>query len=672
MSGSHEVPAAGIGGICGFIAVVGGIGCHGGEAGCSAMMGVKKQDLFIGAILLAGTVLATLNQTALNPALPSIMESLQVDAAVVQWLVSAYSLVNAIVIPSSAYLMGRFGTRKMFLFALSLFSLGSFLGAVAVNFPMVLVGRILQAVCAGINMPMMFAVLLLIFPREKRGTAMGIVTLAICCAPAIGPTVSGILVDAVGWHGVFWLVFILAVLLLVFAAFKLRPYGEFEKTTFDVPSVAMVGIGLLLLLLGISSVNQPEIVGFAAVGVVVGLVLVVLFARRQFKIETPFLNIKILKTRDFRVAAIVIMFIQATLLGVNVIMPLYIQNTLGFSAFISGLVMLPGAVLGGLGSVLAGRLFDKLGVRRSTVPCYAVMLVSGLGLVLLTDSSSIVLVAVVYAVFLGTLQFANTPMNTWGVNALDNSVIQHSTAITNTLNQVGASISTSGLMMAVSIGSASAVGLAPAQSAFAGQHLAFIALLGMVVVAMLIVLVFVRDRKTEPSDVASFAMETVPRSAGDHAGLLASQVMNGEPYFVRESATVRDAVRVLLEKKTGGIPIVSNDDRVVGFVSDGDIMKYVGSSGKRVLDSTFMLYVAPEDASYSERVAEIMNLNIMDIANKKVVAIDAGMPLETACMLLASNRIKKLPVTSGGKLVGTLSRADIVRGTMADLVTVGE
>ncbi len=636
------------------------------------MMGAKKQDLFMGVILLAGTVLATLNQTALNPALPSIMASLQVDAAVVQWLVSAYSLVNAIVIPASAYLMGRFGTRKMFLFALSLFSIGSFLGAVALNFPMVLVGRILQAICAGINMPMMFAVLLLIFPREKRGTAMGIVTLAICCAPAIGPTVSGILVDAVGWHGVFWLVFVLAVLLLVFAAFKLRPYGDFEKTTFDIPSVAMVGIGLLLLLLGISSINQPDIVGLAIVGAIVGFVLLVLFAKRQFKIEVPFLNIKILRTRDFRIAAIVIMFIQATLLGVNVIMPLYIQNTLGFSAFVSGLVMLPGAVLGGLGSVLAGHLFDKLGVRRSVIPCYVLMLIAAIGLVLLTDSSSIILVAAVYAVFLGTLQFANTPMNTWGVNALDNSVIQHSTAITNTLNQVGASISTSGLMMAVSIGSANAVGLTPVQSAFAGQHLAFIALLAMIVVAMLIVLIFVRDRKIEPSDAASYVMETIPHRGGKFAGLVTSQVMNDDPYFVRNTATVRDAVRVLMDKKTGGIPVADENGGVVGFVSDGDIMKYIGSSGKRVLDSTLMLYVAPEDESYVERVSSIMDLNIMDIANKKVVAIDEGTPVEAACTLMASNRIKKLPVTSNGKLVGTLSRADIVRGTMADLAAVSK
>lgn len=632
------------------------------------MMGAKKEDLTIGIIMLAGTVLATLNQTALNPALPSIMDTMSVDAATVQWLVSAYSLVNAIVIPASAYLMGRFGTRRMFLFAMCLFTLGSFLGAVSVNFWMVLAGRILQAMCAGINMPMMFAVLLLIFPRERRGQAMGIVTLAICCAPAVGPTISGLLVDTVGWHGVFWMVFILAAILLVFSAFKLKPYGDFEKTTFDIPSVIMVGFGLLLLLLGISSVNQPQIIGYAIVGVIVGIILLVAFSVRQFKIEVPFLNIKILKTRDFRIAAIVVMLIQATLLGINVIMPLYIQNALGYSALISGLVMFPGAVLGGLGSVLAGKLFDKFGVRKSTIPCYVVMILACVGLVALNTNSYILLVAVSYALVLGTLQYANTPMNTWGVNALDNSVIQHSTAITNTFNQIGASISTSGLMMIVAIGSASSTSTIPAEAAFAGQHLAFWAIFGMVIVAALIVLFFVRDRKTEPSSVASYTLESMPAS-GRLVELMAGQVMNKEPYFVKADATVREAISILVDKKTGGIPVVDDSGKVVGFVTDGDIMKYVGRSDHRVLDSTFLLYVAPEEDSYTDRIEELMNLNIMEIATRKVVAIDKETPVDSACTLLASSRIKKLPVTSEGELVGTLSRADIMRSTMSKLAT---
>lgn len=147
--------------------------------------------------------------------------------------------------------------------------------------------------------------------------------------------------------------------------------------------------------------------------------------------------------------------------------------------------------------------------------------------------------------------------------------------------------------------------------------------------------------------------------------------MNAEPYFVRDDATVRDAVLVLVQRKTGGVPAVDAEGTVVGFVTDGDIMKYVGRGKQQVLDATYMLYVATEGATYDERVHELLCLDVMDIATRKVVTIDEKTPVESACTLLAERHIKKLPVTRDGKLTGTLSRADIVRATMAELVSVG-
>lgn len=635
------------------------------------MKGVKKGDLTIGVILLLGTVLAMLNQTALNPALPSIMVDLNVDAATVQWLASAYSLVNAIVIPLSAYLMGRFGTRRIFLASLACFTVGSFLGAISTNFVVVLIGRILQAICAGVNMPMMFAVLLLIFPREMRGTAMGIVTLAICCAPAIGPTVSGLLVDTVGWHGLFWFVTALAVILLVVAAVKLKPYGNFERITFDAPSVVLVALGLLLLLLGISNLKTLDMIAVALVCIVVGLVILGVFVKRQLKLETPLLNVRVLKSRDFRTAAVVVMLIQATLIGLNLIMPLYIQNILGYSALASGLIMLPGAVLGGLGSVLAGRLFDRYGVRKCVVPGFIIMLIGAIALQTFGLDTSLVFVTVAYVIILGALQYCNTPTNTWGVNSLDNRVIQHGTALTNTLNQVGASLSTAILMMAITLGSAGSSSADAVQQALDGQHCAFAVVLVMVALATVLAVCFVRDRKTEPSEAASYAMESMPVSGAQYLGMLTGQVMNADPYYVRDTATVREAAVILMEKKTGGVPVVDAQQKVVGFVSDGDIMKYIGQSKQKVLDSTYMLYLAPEDAPFDERVRELLDLNVMTIATSKVVSIDGSTPVESACTLLADSHIKKLPVTSDGKLAGTLSRADIVRATMSELVSVG-
>lgn len=631
-------------------------------------MGVKKGDLTVGVILLLGTVLAMLNQTALNTALPSIMVDLNVDEATVQWLVSAYSLVNAIVISLSAYLMGRFGTRRLFLFAIGCFMVGSLLGALSSSFVVVLVGRILQAVCAGINMPMMFAVLLLIFPREKRGTAMGVVTLAICCAPAIGPTISGLLVDTVGWHGLFWLMAALAALLLIVGIAKLKSYGEFGRIGFDTPSVILVALGLVLLLLGISNLKVVDTMALAAVLIVVGLVVLALFVRRQLKLEEPLLNIRVLASGDFRTAAIVVMLTQAMLIGLNMIMPLYIQNILGYSALISGLIMLPGAVLGGLSSVFAGRLFDRVGVRKCVVPGFLVTLAGAVGLLFFGLDTSIVVVTVVYTIVLGALQYCNTPTNTWGVNALENRVIQHGTALTNVLNQVGASLATAILMIGITLGSAGSAASSAAAQALDGQRCAFAVVVVVVALACVLVLLFVRDRKTEPSDAASYVMEAIPVQGTGYAGLLAGDAMNADPYFITDGATVRDALVLLISKKTGGVPIVDADRRVVGFIADGDIMKYVGQSKQKVLDSTYMLYLAPDDTSFDERVQDVLERNAMAIATQKVIAIDEKTSVEAACTLLAEKRLKKLPVTKDGKLVGTLSRADILRGSMAGLV----
>ena len=177
-------------------------------------LGVGRKEMVMVAVLLAGTLLAVLNQTLLSPALPAIMGDLGVDATTVQWLTSGYSLVEAVVIPLSAYLIGRFSTRQLFISAFIIFTIGSLSATLAPNFWALLLGRVLQALCTGMSMPMVFTVILLIFPREKRGTAMGVIGLIIGFAPAVGPSLAGLLVDTVGWRALFAIVTTLAVIVV--------------------------------------------------------------------------------------------------------------------------------------------------------------------------------------------------------------------------------------------------------------------------------------------------------------------------------------------------------------------------------------------------------------------------------------------------------------------------
>lgn len=363
-----------------------------------SILGLNSKQMTIVGILLSGTLLAVLNQTLLSPALPVIMNDMAVDAPTVQWLTSGYSLVEAVIIPLSAYFIGRFSTRALFIGGVSLFTIGSFLAAIAPVFGVLLLGRMFQAAATGIVMPMVFTVILLIFPRERRGSAMGLVGLIIGFAPAIGPSLSGVLVDSVGWRFLFIIVTILGALIVLTATAKLKNYGNFEATSFDKISVVLCSLGLLAILYGLSSITSTDQVLLCALLILAGIVLMFFFVRRQLKLKVPLLRVEVLRTRDFAVNATLVACFQAALVGTGVLLPIYVQNILGYSALQTGLVMLPGAVLGAIIGFIAGRLFDRYGARKIIVPGSFLAFLGGAGLLLFDLTSGLLIITLVYTI----------------------------------------------------------------------------------------------------------------------------------------------------------------------------------------------------------------------------------------------------------------------------------
>lgn len=625
-------------------------------------MGVSKADFTIVIILILGTSLAILNQTALNPALPLIMQDMQVNATTVQWLVSAYSLVNAIIVPLSAYFMGRFSIRKLYLGNITLFAIGTLLGVLAPAFPVILAARILQAICAGIVMPMMFSVVLLIFPREKRGAAMGFVTLALCFAPTIGPTLSGIIVGLSGWRVLFAVMFVLALFLLATGAKLLQNFGDFEPCSFDVASVVMCAAGLLCVLYGFSTFSSSDNLMMTGGIILIGLIILIAFTQRQLRLETPLLKVDVFKVHDYRIMVLIAMILQGSLISLNVLMPLYIQNTLGYPAIATGLAMLPGALCGGAASIIAGRLFDRYGVRRCAVPGILGVLAGVGSLMFLGLDTNFFVIMLLYTIFPTAQHFTQTPMNTWGVNSLENRVIQHGNALTNTLNQVSASLMTALLISASALGAANSTASDPLAKQFDGQHLAFIVLTAVALVGVIIIVCFVKD---SPKKQITKPVET-NETAKD---ILVDQIMNKTPYYIYENATMKDCMTQLIEHATSGLPIVDEELHVVGFISDGDIMKYLGSTEHQILDSTLTLYVACDNPDFDERIHDLLETDIMDIATRKVISAETGESLIHACKVLSDRRIKKMPITENDVLVGILSRNDIVRETMEAFIS---
>lgn len=624
-------------------------------------LGLSRKQMTMVSVLLSGTLLAVLNMTLLTPALPTIMEEMNVSQTTVQWLTSGYSLVEAVIIPLSAYLMGRFSTRRLFMGGIGVFALGSIVAATAPNFWFILAGRMLQAVCTGAIMPMVSSVILMEFPRERRGSAMGLIGLIIGFAPTIGPTVSGIIVDSIGWRALFYIVFALALAVIVVAAFELRNTGEFERTRFDAPSVVLSTFGLVSLLYGLSSFSSTDNLALTLGLIAAGLVIIAFYVRRQNALDEPMLKLDILKSRRYRTAVIIIALFQAALIGMETIMPLYIQDVLGHSATVSGLTLLPGALLGAVTGMLAGRIFDRHGVRRPVLIGACIITAAALGFAfLLRIDTYIVVVSAVYATMALGIQFAMTPMNTWGVNSLPNDDIRYAQSTSNTINQVAASFGTALLVSISAFGSVAVPDGSALQQTFAGYHLSFSGTATIAILAVVLIVALVRNRAGD-ADAESVA---VHRAGGYTVG----DVMNPHAVTVPSSATVADAVGVMAKSRTNGISVVDGQGKLVGFIADREIGQYLQTQDASYSNPQANIYaLIRDDADLRDRHLALAHLNVMELAKTKVITVDSDMSLDDASKVLSTWKIKKAPVLHEGKLVGAISVHDLLYALMERL-----
>lgn len=619
-------------------------------------MGLTRQQTTMIAVLLVGAFLVVLNQTLLTPALPTIMDNLNVSATTVQWLTSGYALVEAVIIPLNAYLIGRFSTRKLFIGGMLLFTAGSALCAGAPSFPFLLLGRVMQACAAGVVMPMVFALILLIFPRENRGVGMGLVGLIISFAPAMGPSVSGVLVDSIGWRAQFVLVVGLALCVVIAALIALKKFEGFDRTTFDGLSVVLIAVGMVCLLYGISTSTSSPTPAIPAVLIVVGIAVIVLFFRRQLKLDNPILQVQVLRHREFLIITIIILFLEGVLIGGSVLFPMYIQNALQASATVSGLIMLPGALLGAFFGLLSGKLFDKYGVRGISVTGALVLLTGGISYVLLGDATPLFITCIAYTIVTLGIQALITPLNTWGINSLPNIELPHGNAIIATIEQVGSSLGTAFVVSLTALSSLYATAeMHAAEVSYIGCHFAFMGMLILVAVIAVLILVFVRDKKGAQAVAAvDGAMPGVDRP------WVVADIMNTNPSTLPATAKIRDAIAIMQETETNGVPLVDEAGKVVGFLSDGDILKYLARHESSQTDGVSYIIMLETD-SFRDRIRAIYDLDAMRLATKSVITVDAREHADLAFRTLADKKIKKAPVVQDGKLVGTLSRRNIMK-----------
>ena len=452
-----------------------------------------KKHLPILAILLAGAFITILNQTLITTALPPIMEDFNVTQNTVQYLQSIFMLVNGIMIPITAFLIAKFTTRRLFIFAIGIFTFGTLTAAVAPSFSLLLIGRVLQGMGAGIMMPLLQTIMFLIFHKNARGRAMGIFGVVIAFAPAIGPSLSGYLVDQFPWRSVFYVVFPIGLFITIAAYFVLKNVTERTNPKLDSLSIILSTFGFGGLLYAFSVAGN---VGWLATSVLisggVGAVTLFLFIRRQSQLEEPILEFKVFSYRLFSLATLLGMIVFGAMISSTVILPLYMQNLLGFSAFHSGLAMLPGAIVMGLMNPVTGALFDKYGAKWLLRTGLTILTVTTFIFATLTAETTFTYIAVLNAVRMLGISMVMMPSTTLGLNQLPQELIPHGTAMNNTFRQMAGAIGTAILItvMSTSAHDESVEGLVK------GVNMSFL-VTGLVAIVGLIIAFMINDSKKQ-------------------------------------------------------------------------------------------------------------------------------------------------------------------------------
>ena len=393
--------------------------------------------------MLIGGFFGLLNETLLTTALPKIMQDLNVDYTQVQWLITAFLLTNGIAIPLSAFITQRFTTRQVFITAVSIFLVGTLLGAVSPDFNTLLAARIIQALGSGMMMPLMMTTILDIFPPDQRGKYMGMFGLVIGLAPAIGPTLSGYLVEYFHWRALFYVVAPIALIALLISLKFVKNVGTTVKLPIDMLSVVLSILGFGGILYGTSAIahdgwENPVVL----VSIIGGMILVTLFVIRQLKLEVPLLNFSVFKNRQFSIGLIIMAFTMVSMIGSETVLPMFVQNLLGHTALESGLMLLPGAIVMGIMSVLSGILFERYGAKILSIIGMSIVIITTTFFVFMTTDTTALTITTVYTIRMVGLALGLMPLMTHTLNQLDMHMNAHGASMTNTVQQIAASIGT--------------------------------------------------------------------------------------------------------------------------------------------------------------------------------------------------------------------------------------
>ena len=403
-------------------------------------------------IMVFGTFFSLLCSTLMNIALPTFMNVFHISEAQVQWVTNGYMLVNALMIPVSSFLIKRFPFKNLFIIFSGIFLLGTIIGAIAWSFNLVVIARMIQALGAGMMMPLVNVLAIRYAKPGKKGQIMGIIGLAFNCAPILGPAISGFLLRFFSWRYLFLLIIPFAVITLLLSFFLLPKIPHNEHPRFNTLALILITGGLWSLLMGLSNVSNNHLLSFNVAGyVLIGLVFLLLFFLNQRHSNRQLINFGIFSHKQFVFATVINMLITSTMYGNAILIPLLVQIVLGKSTVISAIAVLPGAILTGLLSTTSGRFYDIYPIKILVGTGLIIDIIGTIGQAAIGARSSVLMITLFQTIRQFGLVTMLIPLQTQALSLLPNEIVPDAVATFNTLRQIAAAFGTALIVSIVGI-----------------------------------------------------------------------------------------------------------------------------------------------------------------------------------------------------------------------------
>jgi MFS transporter, DHA2 family, lincomycin resistance protein len=425
----------------------------------------KDRNKLVIGLLIVSAFVVILNETIMGVALPHLMGDLGITASSAQWLTTAFMLTMAVVIPVTGFLLQRLNTRPVFLLAMSLFSTGTLISGLAPGFAVLIIGRIVQASGTAIMMPLLMTTVMNLVPPETRGKTMGNISIVISVAPAIGPTLSGLILSFLEWRWMFFLVLPISLAALALGARRIENVTVPTKVPIDILSVALSAIGFGSFVYGLNALGEAAVHPSKTspwVFLCIGAVVIAFFVLRQLRMQKQnraLLDLRTLTSKTFAIAVALMAILMMSMFGVFILLPIYMQNVLGLTTLQTGLLLLPGGLIMGLCAPAVGRIFDKVGPVPLVIPGALLFSLSMWSLVFVRTDTSVWMLLAAHIVLSVGLALMFTPLFTVSLGSLPKHLYAHGSAMIGTTQQVAGAAGTA-LFVAIMTSSASSLAAA--------------------------------------------------------------------------------------------------------------------------------------------------------------------------------------------------------------------